>query len=53
LGPRPIIGVKIGVNPYFKLFWPPGGALLVGSLSVSLSVGREGSGPLCGAAGGP
>ena len=54
--PKTITGVKIGVNAHFKGFRPQGEAplaLLVGSLSVTLSVGRESGGLLRGAAGGP
>ena len=54
--PKTITGVKIGVNAHFKGFRPQGEALLallVESLSVTLSVGRESGGLLRGAAGGP
>jgi hypothetical protein len=45
--PKTITGVKIGMNAHFKGFRPQGEALLallVGSLSVTLSVGRESGG---------
>ena len=51
-----ISGIKKGLKRPFKQIRPPREALLgllAGSLSVSLSVGREDRGPLCGAAGGP
>ena len=54
--PKTITGVKIGVNAHFKGFRPQGEpllALLVGSLSVTVSVCRESEGLLRGAAGGP
>ena len=46
-----ITGVVLGLNAQFSGFGPWGGGLLgplVRSLSVGLSVGREGSGALCG-----
>ena len=51
-----ISGIKKGLKRPFKQIRPPREALLgllAGSLSVSLPVGRENRGPLCGAAGGP